>query len=69
MNIRCPYCRASFNLGRDVVIQAVAEATEKKQKHYGVECIKCRKLIKVSVKQMQRYIPRQTEPETETEAD
>ena len=69
MNVRCPYCRTSFNLSRELVVQAVAEAQEKKQKHYGVECIKCRKLIKVSVKQMQRFIPRQTEPETETESE
>jgi hypothetical protein len=45
------------------VAQAVAEADEKKQKHYGVECIKCRKLIKVPVKQMRRFVPRETEAE------
>jgi DNA-directed RNA polymerase subunit RPC12/RpoP len=65
MNVRCPYCRTSFNLSRDFVVQAVAEAKEKKQKYHGVECIKCRKLIKVSIKEMQRHIPRQTEPESE----
>lgn len=66
MNVRCPFCRTSFNLSRDVVAQAVAEADEKKQKHYVVECIKCRKAIKVSVKQMRRFVPRETEVE-ETE--
>lgn len=65
MNVRCPFCRTSFNLGRDFVVQAVAEADEKKQKHFGVECIKCRKVIKVSVKQMRRFIPREAEPESE----
>lgn len=63
MNVRCPYCSTAFNLSRDFVAQAVAEADEKKQKHYGVECIKCRKLIKVPVKQMRRYVPRETESE------
>lgn len=67
MNVRCQFCRASFNLGREIVAQAVAEADEKKQKHYGVECIKCRKVIKVSVKHMRRFVPRNVEPETAEE--
>lgn len=67
MNVRCPFCRTSFNLSRDVVVQAVAEADEKKQKHYVVECIKCRKVIKVSVKQMRRFVPKETELETTEE--
>ena len=67
MNVRCPFCRASFNLSRDFVVQAVAEATEKKLKHYGVECIKCRKLIKVPVKQMRRHVPRQPQPDAESD--
>lgn len=65
MNVRCPFCRTSFNLSRDVVAQAVAEADEKKQKHYVVECMKCRKAIKVSVKQMRRFAPRTSETEEE----
>ena len=65
MNVRCPFRRTSFNLSREFVIQAVAEADEKKQKYHGVECIKCRKVIKVSVKQMRRFVPREVEPEPE----
>ncbi len=60
MNVRCTYCRNSFNLSRDFIVSAVAEAEEKRQKHVNVECIKCRKIIKVPVKQMKRFIPRQT---------
>lgn len=67
MNVRCPFCRTSFNLSREAVAQAVAEADEKRQKHHVVECIKCRKAIKVSVKQMRRFVPRETEPETTEE--
>ena len=66
MNVRCQYCRQSFNLSRDFIVQAVAEAAEKKQKYHGVECINCRKLIKVPVAQMKRYIPRQPEPKEES---
>lgn len=37
--------------------QAVAEATEKHQKYHSLECINCRKQIKVPVAQMKRYVP------------
>ncbi len=63
MNVRCTYCRNSFNLSRDFIVSAVAEAEEKRQKHVNVECIKCRKIIKVPVKQMKRFLPRQTTAE------
>jgi len=69
MNVRCTYCRNSFNLSRDFVGPAVAEADEKRQKHVNVECIKCRKMIKVPVKQMRRFIPRPaTDEEEEVQA-
>ncbi len=55
MHVRCSYCNQSFNLSRDFVVDALAEAQEKGQKYYGVECINCRKLIKVPLAQMRRY--------------
>lgn len=58
MHVRCNYCRHSFNLSRDYMLQALEEADEKRQKYVGVECINCRKLIKVPVAQMRRYAPR-----------
>ena len=58
MNVRCNYCRHSFNLSRDYMVQAVAEAEEKKHKHDAIECPKCRKMIKVPMKQMKRYVPK-----------
>ena len=57
MQVRCSYCRHSFNLSRDYMAMAVGEATEKRQKYHAVECINCRKLIKVPIKQMKRYVP------------
>jgi DNA-directed RNA polymerase subunit RPC12/RpoP len=65
MNIRCNYCRHSFNLSRDYLAQAVAEAEEKHQKYYGVECFNCRKLIKVPVLQMKHALPPQEVEEEE----
>jgi DNA-directed RNA polymerase subunit RPC12/RpoP len=64
MHVRCSYCRHSFNLGRDYLINAVAEATEKRQKYHGIECPNCRKLIKIPLRQMKRFTPR-VRPETE----
>lgn len=57
MNVRCPYCRQSFNLARDYLAHAIAEADEKRQKYHAVECVSCRKTIKVSIKQMRPYAP------------
>ncbi|HCB49340.1 MAG TPA: hypothetical protein DEP47_07430 [Chloroflexi bacterium] len=57
MHVRCTYCRQSNNLSRDFMVQAVAEAQEQKLKYFKVECINCRKLIKVPVSQMKRYVP------------
>jgi nitrate/TMAO reductase-like tetraheme cytochrome c subunit len=57
MNVRCSYCRHSFNLSRDYMAQAIAEAAEKHQKYHTVECINCRKHIKVPIKQMKHFVP------------
>jgi hypothetical protein len=57
MHIRCSYCRHSFNLSRDYIAQAVSEADENKLKYSSVECINCRKQIKVPISQMRRYVP------------
>jgi hypothetical protein len=70
MNVRCNYCRQSFNLSRDFMVQAVAEAEEKRQKYYGVECFNCRKLVKVSIMQIKRALPPPVEEvEEEEEAE
>ena len=57
MNVHCPYCHHSFSLTREYLAYAVEQADEKKQKYHAVECINCRKTIKVSIKQMRRFAP------------
>ncbi len=57
MNVRCSYCGHTFNLSREFMTQALAEATEKHHKSVSVECINCRKQIKVSTSQMRRFVP------------
>lgn len=68
MHVRCSYCRHSFNLSRDYLIQAVTESSEKRQKYHSVECIKCRKTIKVPLSQMKRYVPKDQPKSDEEEA-
>ncbi|MFZ0547402.1 MAG: hypothetical protein WAM60_18290 [Candidatus Promineifilaceae bacterium] len=63
MNVRCNYCHQSFNLSHDLMVQAVAEAEEKHQKYYGVECYNCRKLVKVPLAQLKRALPPEVEAE------
>lgn len=68
MHIRCSYCRHSFNMNRDYIAEAVAAAAEKRQRYHGMECPKCRKLIKVPIKQMRRFAPRSKPKEQPPEA-
>ena len=68
MHVRCSYCRHTFNLSRDYMAQAVAEAAEKRQKYHSLECINCRKQIKVPVAQMKRYVPEAEPTEEEPES-
>lgn len=57
MHVRCSYCRHSFNLSRDYIAQALSEASGNRQKYHALECINCRKLIKVPLKQLRRFAP------------
>ena len=57
MHVRCSYCRHSFNLSRDYLAQALGEVEEKHQKYHMVECINCRKKIKIPAAQIKRYAP------------
>ena len=66
MHVRCSYCRHTFNLSRDYIAQAVEEASEKHQKYHSLECINCRKQIKVPISQMKHYLPEPEEEEADT---
>lgn len=57
MNVRCNFCGHSFSLSREFIVNAVTEAQTEKQKSVAVECINCRKLVRVQVRQMRRFVP------------
>jgi len=59
MQIRCQRCGYMFTLSRDAVTAALEEAEQAQAKHYAVDCPKCRRQIKVPIKDMQRFRPRQ----------
>jgi hypothetical protein len=47
-----------FTLSREAVAAALEEVEQTQAKHYDVVCPKCRRQIKVPVKNMQRHRPR-----------
>ena len=57
MHVRCTYCNQSFNLARDYVVEMIERAEAKGYKFHQVECINCRKQIKVPVDQMRHSVP------------
>lgn len=64
MNIHCAYCRHSYNLSREYMVELVNEALAKGQKYQALECPNCRKTNKVSISQMKRFVPKPAPAET-----
>ncbi len=58
MQARCQRCGYMLTLARDAVAAALEEIKETPTKHYNVECPKCRRQIKIPVKNMRRGQPR-----------
>jgi hypothetical protein len=48
-----------FTLSREAVAAALEEVEQTQAKHYDVACPKCRRQIKVPVKNIRRFQPRQ----------
>ncbi|MCP4538544.1 MAG: hypothetical protein GY832_15530 [Chloroflexi bacterium] len=59
MQVRCQRCSFMFTLSREAVTAAIEEIKESHVKHYNVECPKCRRQVKMPVKDLQRGQPRQ----------
>jgi hypothetical protein len=56
MNVRCNYCGHSFNLSPEYITEALQRAQKKGYKYHTVECVNCRKQVKVAVAQMQHFL-------------
>jgi hypothetical protein len=59
MQVRCQRCGYTFTLGREAIVAALGEVKESNTAHYNFDCPKCRRRIKVPVKNLRRSVPRQ----------
>ncbi|MFQ5408166.1 MAG: hypothetical protein ACE5FI_07065 [Anaerolineales bacterium] len=57
MRIRCQYCSWMVVLKPGEMAAGIASARDSKSPHYVLNCPKCRRALKVSVKQMRRQLP------------
>lgn len=55
MQIRCQRCSYMFTLSQESVVAALEEIEQSDAKHYNIECPKCRRQIKVPVREIQRF--------------
>ncbi|MGQ9466043.1 MAG: hypothetical protein ACUVXE_02220 [Anaerolineae bacterium] len=56
--VRCQRCGHMFSLSVDQVVAALDQLSEKGESHYGVECPRCRHLVKVPRSDLERMRPR-----------
>jgi len=57
MQVRCQRCGYMLTLSREAVAAALEEVKQTQAKHYNVDCPKCRRQIKVPVKDIRRSSP------------
>ncbi|MEP7288651.1 MAG: hypothetical protein ABI947_23105 [Chloroflexota bacterium] len=55
---RCTFCRQLINLKTEEVREAVEQADAKHEVLYVMHCPKCRKLVKIQVRQLKLKLPR-----------
>ena len=68
MRVRCPYCSWMVLLRHNAMAAGIAQAEANKTTVHVEHCPKCRRTIKVSVKQMKRQLPKGYQLST-TESD
>jgi DNA-directed RNA polymerase subunit RPC12/RpoP len=59
MQVRCQQCGFMFTLSREALAAALEEIEKSPAKHYTIECPQCRRQIKVPVREIRRFQPRQ----------
>jgi phage FluMu protein Com len=58
MQIRCFKCQMPIALGQDVIAEALELVEKEDLAHYDVRCPRCRKINRVSRKQLARLAPK-----------
>ena len=62
---KCIHCKQLINLKTEEVRQAVEQAESAHQTHYEMPCPKCRKPVKIQVRELRRKLPPTPAPATE----
>jgi len=65
MQIRCQQCQRPFALSKEQVYAALDEMAPEKLTHYNVNCPHCRKVSRISRKELLRYAPDWSKKESE----
>lgn len=58
-NVKCFHCGKSFALDAELAAAWMQEHQEERPKHYSAQCHFCRRVVKVPLKQIRRYLPAQ----------
>ena len=69
MQIRCTKCHKPYALGKEAVHAALEIVTEEDLHHYNVPCPHCRKVNRVSQKELKRAAPNWTPGDSKEKAD
>jgi hypothetical protein len=62
MQLRCYNCHRPFSLSRDAIYTALDKVTAENLTHYDVSCPHCRRVNRVSPKELRRAAPNWEEP-------
>ena len=57
MQIRCQNCHKPFALGNEEIQAALDQVTSENLKHYDAHCPHCRRVNRISKRQLQRAAP------------
>ena len=57
MQVRCQRCGWMLTLGREAIALALAEAQQAHEQYHMVDCLHCRRAIKVQVSELRRKLP------------
>lgn len=66
--VRCQRCGHMFSLSVEQVVAALDQLAETGGSHYGVECPRCRHLVKVPRGDLERMRPRRAESGADADA-
>lgn len=61
MQLRCTKCHKPFALGKDALLAALEQVKAQDLHHYNAQCPHCRRMNRVSRKELERSAPKQSQ--------